>query len=73
MRYRADSEVLVTTVVVKGPVSPLQAELQHRAITQAVMAGVSRRRVKEPPRIIYLVLSLLLLAGAVFFFYLAVK
>lgn len=76
MRHTSDSEVVVTTVVVKGPASRLQSEWQHQLITQAVLAGIARRPAtpkREFPRIIYLFISLLLLAGAIFFLYLAVK
>ncbi|HWI53145.1 MAG TPA: hypothetical protein VNT01_13475 [Symbiobacteriaceae bacterium] len=72
MRYSANEEVCITTIMVRGPVSPWQAEQQHRLLTQAVMGKVSPRR-REVPRALYLGLAVLFLAGAVFFFRLAVK
>jgi|GEM_PF-6883466 len=72
MRYTSDDEVCITTIMVRGPVSPWQAEQQHRLLTQAVMGRVSPRR-REVPRELYLGLAVLFLAGAVFFLYLAVK
>lgn len=89
MRNASGNDLCVTTVVVKGPVSPQQAEWQHQFVTRAVLSGMSAttgaqvypvqrqsqpvRRRKEMPREVYLALAVLLLAGAVFFFYLAFK
>ena len=77
MRHTSGSEVCITTVVVMRPGGHLEAEWQHRSVAQALLGGTSRTRVTRPgqgvPRALYLVLSLLLLAGAVFFSYLAIK
>jgi len=77
VRHTSDDQVCITTVVAKGPGGPRQAEWQHQLISRAVLGSTLRTGAPTPakgaPRYSYLVLSLLLLAGAAFFFYLALK